>query len=143
MRRRLSFSASGVSSGQVLTPGQTATINVTFQPSAAGSVSGSVTAASNASSPAVVTLSGSGVQLVSHSVALSWTRSASTVSGYLVYNSQASGGPYTKLTASSVNLPSYTDSSVQNGKTYYYVVTSVDSTGIESSYSGQAFALVP
>jgi Domain of unknown function (DUF4082)/Abnormal spindle-like microcephaly-assoc'd, ASPM-SPD-2-Hydin/Immunoglobulin domain/Immunoglobulin I-set domain len=137
------FSASGVSSGQVLTPGQTAAINVTFQPSAAGSVSGSVTAASNASSSAVVTMSGSGVQLVSHSVALSWTRSTSTVNGYLVYNSQASGGPYTRLTASSVNLPSYADSSVQNGKTYYYVVTAVDASGVESQYSNQASAVIP
>jgi hypothetical protein len=135
------FSASGVSSGQILAPSQTATINVSFQPAATGSVSGSVTVASNAA-PAVITLSGAGVQQVSHSVLLSWTRSTSTVNGYVVYSSQVSGGPYTKLTTSAVSLPSYTDSSVQNGKTYYYVVTAVDAQGVESSYSNQASATI-
>ena len=90
----------------------------------------------------VVTLSGSGVQPVSHTVALNWTRSTSTVNGYLVYAAQVSGGPYTKLTSSAVSLPSYTDSTVQNGKTYYYVVTAVDSTGTESSYSNEAAAII-
>jgi predicted phage tail protein len=135
------FSAGGVSSGQILAPGQTATINVSFQPAAAGSVTGSVTVSSNAA-PAVITLSGAGVQLVSHTVSLSWTRSTSTVNGYLVYSSQVSGGPYTKLTNSAVSLPSYTDSSVQNGKTYYYVVTAVDASGVESVFSNQASAFI-
>lgn len=136
------FSASGVSSGQILAPGQTATINVSFQPSATGSMTGSVSVASNASAPAVVTLSGSGVQTVSHLVSLSWTRSTSTVNGYMVYSSQVSGGPYTRLTASAINLSSFTDSSVQNGKTYYYVVTAVDASGVESGYSNQASAVI-
>lgn len=135
------FSASGVSSGQVLAPGQTATINVSFQPAVTGSVTGSLTLTSNAA-PAAVTLSGSGVQQVSHSVLLSWVRSTSTVNGYLVYSAQASGGPYTRLTASAVTLPSYTDSSVQNGNTYYYVVTAVDANGAESAFSNQASATI-
>ena len=136
------FSASGVSSGQVLTPGQTATINISFQPVAAGSVTGSVTVASSSAASKVISLSGAGVQQVSHRVSLSWVRSTSTVSGYQVYSSQVSGGPYTKLTASAVSLPSYTDSSVQNGKTYYYVVTAVDAQGVESAYSNQASAVI-
>src|SRR5215469_6420193 len=56
------FSASGVSAGTILTPNQTATLNVLFAPTAAGSVSGSVTVTSNATnSPAVLSLSGAGV----------------------------------------------------------------------------------
>jgi Abnormal spindle-like microcephaly-assoc'd, ASPM-SPD-2-Hydin/Immunoglobulin I-set domain/HYDIN/CFA65/VesB-like, Ig-like domain len=137
------FSATGVFSGQILAPGQTVTVTVSFQPANAGSVTGSVTVASNASAPAVVTLSGSGVQPASHSVSLSWTRSTSTVNGYLVYISQVSGGPYTKLTNAVLSVPSYTDSSVQNGQTYYYVVTAVDANGAESSYSNQASAVIP
>jgi beta-galactosidase len=137
------FSASGVSTGQVLAPGQTASLNITFQPASAGNVTGSVTVASNASAPAVVTLSGSGVQLVTHTVGLSWIQSTSTVAGYYVYNSQVSGGPYTKLTSSAVAQPSYSDTSVQSGKTYYYVVTAVDSGGMESPYSNQATAAIP
>jgi hypothetical protein len=136
------FTAAGVSSGQVLAPGQTAAVAVTFQPSSAGSVSGSVTVSSDAA-PAVVSLSGSGVQLVTHSVALSWAQSTSTVLGYYVYSSQVTGGPYSRISGSIVNVPGYTDSSVQSGKTYYYVVTAVDSSGMESPYSNQAVAAIP
>jgi hypothetical protein len=135
------FSASGISSGQILTPGQKATITVSFKPVTAGSVNGQVTVTSSAA-PVVVNLSGSGVQQITRAVALSWTRSTSTVAGYFVYSSQVSGGPYTKLTATTVSLPSFTDSSVQNGKTYYYVVTAVDASGLESNYSNQASALI-
>jgi hypothetical protein len=131
------FNASGVSSGQILAPGQAVTISVTFQPAAAGSVTGSVTVSSNAPA-AVVSLSGAGAQAAPHNVTLSWTRSNSTVNGYMVYSSQVAGGPYTRLTSSAVASPSYTDTSVQNGRTYYYVVTAVGAAGMESDYSNQA-----
>jgi len=56
------YGASGVSANTTLAPGQTATLNVVFAPTAAGSVSGSVSVASNAgNSPATISLSGSGV----------------------------------------------------------------------------------
>jgi hypothetical protein len=138
------YSASGVSSGQILTPGQTATLNVTFTPSSAGSLPGSVTVASNATnSPASVSLLGIGVQPVSHSVTLSWTASTSTVSGYNVYRSTVSGGPYSKVNPSLVNGTSYTDSTVQASQTYFYVVTSVDGGGTESTYSAEVSVNVP
>jgi len=55
------FTASGVSSGQVIAAGQTASLNVTFDPASSGSLSGSVTVNSNATnSPASVSLSGTG-----------------------------------------------------------------------------------
>jgi len=38
---------------------------------------------------------------------------------------------------------SYLDSSVQNGLTYYYVTTAVDSSGIESVYSNEVSAKIP
>jgi hypothetical protein len=57
------FTASGLSAGVALNPGQTATANVTFAPAAAGSVTGSVVVTSNAAnSPTTITLSGIGVQ---------------------------------------------------------------------------------
>jgi bacillopeptidase F len=107
-------------------------------------LSGSVTVASNATnSPATFSLSGVGTQTVSHSVALTWIPSASTVAGYNVYRSQVSGGPYTKLTSSLVAADSYNDSSVQSGLTYYYVATSVTSSGVESADSTQTSATIP
>jgi fibronectin type 3 domain-containing protein len=90
-----------------------------------------------------VALSGTGLQTVSHSVTLSWTASTSTVSGYNVYRSTVSGGPYTKLNSTLVAVTTYADTAVQSGQTYFYVVTSVDSSGVESADSGEASAIVP
>jgi Abnormal spindle-like microcephaly-assoc'd, ASPM-SPD-2-Hydin/Immunoglobulin I-set domain len=138
------YTASGVQSGQIVTPGQTATLNVTFAPAATGLIPGSVTVTSNAAnSPASVALSGTGVQLVSHSVTLAWTASTSTVSGYNVYRSTVSGGAYTKLNSTLIAATTYTDTAVQAGQTYFYVVTSVDSSGVESAHSAEVSAIVP
>ena len=138
------FSASGVSSGQTLNPGQTATLSVTFTPAGAGSATGSVTVASNATnSPASVALSGSGVQPVQHSATLTWNASTSSVVGYHAYRGTASGGPYAKLTSSATASTTFTDSTVQSGQTYYYVVTAVASSGAESVNSNQTQAIIP
>ena len=138
------FSVSGLASGQILSPGQTGTLSVTFTPSASGSFNGSITVTSNSSnSPGSVSLSGSGVHLVPHRALLTWTPSTSSVVGYQVYTSAVAGGPYTKLTASLVTTPSYTDSTVQSGKVYYYVVTGVSATDSESAYSNEVAALIP
>jgi hypothetical protein len=138
------FNASGVSSGLILTPGQTATLTATFAPAAAGGVTGSVSVASNATnSPDSIALSGTGVAAVNHSVSLTWTPSTSTVIGYNTYTSAISGGPYTKLTGTPVAATSYTDGSVSAGQTYFFVVTSVDSGNVESAYSTEVSALIP
>ena len=137
------FTAGGVSTGQILTPGQTAALNVTFTPAAAVGATGSVTVASNATnSPAIISLSGSGVQPSSHSATLSWTPSTSAVEGYNVYRSTVSGGAYARLNSSAVAANSYTDSSVQAGQVYYYMVTSLAS-GTESSGSNEVSAAIP
>jgi hypothetical protein len=137
------FNASGVS-GLILTPGQTATLTTTFKPASAGSATGSVSVASNATnSPDSITLSGTGVATAPPSVSLSWSASTSTVVGYNTYSSQTSGGPYTKMTSAPVATTAYTDNSVQSGVTYYFVVTSVNSSNEESAYSTEVSALVP
>jgi IPT/TIG domain/Abnormal spindle-like microcephaly-assoc'd, ASPM-SPD-2-Hydin/Immunoglobulin I-set domain len=138
------FNASGIPTGLILNPGQTTTLTATFSPFAAGSVIGSVLVASNASnSPDAIALSGTGVAVVNHSATLSWTASISAVIGYNTYSSKTSGGPYTKLTSTPNAGTSYTDSTVQAGATYYYVVTSVNSSGMESVYSNETSATIP
>ena len=138
------YSVSGVSAGLILAPGQSATLDATFSPLAAGSSPGTVTVASNATnSPATISLSGDGSQTGSHSVALTWIPSTSTVAGYNVYRSGISGGPYSKLDSSDVATDSYTDSTVQAGETYYFVVTSITAAGVESAHSTQVSATVP
>ena len=55
------FSATGVTAGTTLAPSQIATLNVTFDPKATGSASGSVSVSSNAAnSPMAISLSGMG-----------------------------------------------------------------------------------
>ncbi|HEV2522351.1 MAG TPA: choice-of-anchor D domain-containing protein [Candidatus Acidoferrales bacterium] len=138
------FTASGVSTGLILAPAQTATLTATFAPAASGSVTGGISVASNATnSPDTITMSGTGAAAVNHSVALSWTASTSSVMGYNTYSSKTSGGPYTKLTSAPVSAMTYTDTTVQAGLTYYYVVTSVDSSNMESAYSSEVGATVP
>jgi fibronectin type 3 domain-containing protein len=119
-------------------------LNVTFAPASAGSVTGSATVTSNAAtSPATISISGTGVQPVAHTVALAWTASTSTVSGYNIYRSPVSGGPYVIVNSSPVSTTSFVDSTVQSGQTYFYAATSVDPSGNESTFSTEATATIP
>jgi len=138
------YSLSGITFPVTVPAGSSVHYDVTFAPSAAGSSSGSVSFVSNASNtPASQTFSGTGGQASSHTVALSWTPSTSTVVGYNVYRGTTSGGPYVKVTSTTTPGPTYTDNEVSSGTTYYYVATSVDNNGTESTYSNQAVAAIP
>src|SRR6266853_390470 len=138
------FNASGLSAGQILAPGQGGTLNVTFTPAVAGSVTGSLAVVSSASnSPATIPLSGTGSQTVPHSADLSWTASTSIVAGYNVYRGVQSGGPYTKLTSLFVVVTAPTDSTVQSGQTYFFVVTAVDLNNLETVHSNEVSAVIP
>jgi bacillopeptidase F len=126
--------------------GATKPVTINFVPAVSGSASGSVSFVSNATnSPATVTLSGTGLAPQPHSVDLSWVGSPSSgVVGYYVYRSTTSGSGYAKLNASSIApTTTYTDSSVQSGATYYYVVTAADGSGNESTFSNEATAVIP
>jgi fibronectin type 3 domain-containing protein len=65
------------------------------------------------------------------------------VIGYNAYSSTNAVGPYTKLTSAPVVATSDTDTTVQAGLTYYFVVTSVDSNNVESVHSAQVSATIP
>jgi uncharacterized protein YjbI with pentapeptide repeats len=74
----------------------------------------------------------------SAAVALAWSASTSAVVGYNVYRAAVQGGPFTKLNSVPVNATTFTDSNgITPGKTYFYVVTSVDSGNVESAYSNE------
>ncbi len=78
-----------------------------------------------------------------NAVSLSWGASTSqNVTNYNVYRGTSNGGPYS-LAANAGMKTSYIDYNIQNGQTYYYVTTAVNSGGQESSYSNQAMAAVP
>lgn len=78
-----------------------------------------------------------------HTINLQWNASPSAVAGYSVYRSDKPLGPYTKLKPSLIRMTSYTDPTVQSGRTYFYLVTAVDTKGRESLFSNQAAAIVP
>ena len=140
------FSASGVSNGTMLTPGQSATLTVTFAPTTPGAVNGaSVSVASNATgSPTAIALSGTGQSASSHSVALTWNTSpTSGINGYNVFRGTASGAEgTTPLNSSPISGLTYTDTTVVSGQTYFYVVTAVNSAG-NSVPSNEVPASIP
>ena len=70
----------------------------------------------------------------SHTISLTWSPSPAAQS-YNVKRSTTSGGSY--ATVGSPTSASYTDSTVTNGTTYYYVVSAVNAGG-ESANSSQA-----
>lgn len=73
---------------------------------------------------------------------LAWDPSTSTgVAGYNVYYGQSSGNYPSKLTVP--NQTSYVVTGLQDGQTYYFVVTARDSTGKESARSNEARFTVP
>lgn len=80
-----------------------------------------------------------------HASALTWVSSTSlNIAGYNVYRGTISGGPYTKVNSSLITTgTSFTDTSIQAGQTYYYVVTTVDTSGNESGYSSPVTATIP
>jgi hypothetical protein len=141
------FGLVGSGSSATLAPGQTLTLNVSFDPATAGSGSGALTVVSNASSKQIgIPLSGDGVtanQSSKHSVALAWDASSGSIIGYYIYRSSKPSGPYARVNSSSTPSLSYSDSSVSNGQTYYYVVTAVNSSNIESTDSNTASATIP
>ena len=134
------FSASGIINGTVLTPGQSATLNVTFAPASGGAASGTLTIASNATnSPATVSLSGTGT----HSVVLTWSASPTNGVTYNVFRGTSSGGEgATPVNTSPITTLTFTDTNVTPGTTYYYTVEAVDSGG-SSDPSNEVSAAIP
>jgi Abnormal spindle-like microcephaly-assoc'd, ASPM-SPD-2-Hydin len=138
------FTVSGLSFPVTIPAGQNAQFTVTFTPQATGAASGTASFTSDAAnSPAVLSLSGTGTQ-TQHSVALSWTASNSpNIEGYNVYRGTTSGGPYSRINSSLNAGTNYTDNTVVDGTTYYYVTTAVNTSSQESGYSNQAQAVIP
>jgi hypothetical protein len=128
--------------GSSVAAGGNCMIGVTFTPSAAGQRAAALSITDNAGgSPQSVNLSGTG----SPDVILSWTASPTPgVVGYNVYRGTTSGGEgTTPLNSTPVNGTTYADGNVTAGTTYYYVVTTVGSDGVQSAPSGETEATVP
>jgi hypothetical protein len=139
------FGLSGLSFPVTIPAGQHVQFTATFTPSGNGVASGNISFTSDASnSPTIETLTGTGVPPALHSVALSWTASTSqNVIGYNIYRGIKSGGPYSKINSVLNASTLYTDTTVVDGQTYYYVTTAVNSSNQESAHSNQVQAVIP
>jgi hypothetical protein len=141
------FSDSGATFPVTLTPNQSVTLQVQFDPAAAGAASGQLTIQSDSATGGTTQISVSGTgTAVQHYIDLTWnapSSSADPVAGYNVYRSTDSGSTFTKLNTSPDSQTAYTDNAVQSGTTYVYEVKSVDASGVESSASNQISLPVP
>jgi fibronectin type 3 domain-containing protein len=71
---------------------------------------------------------------------LTWTQSASAnVTQNRIYRSTVNGGPYSLVTTIAAST-SFNNTGLNSGTTYYYVVTAVNGSGLESPVSNQASA---
>lgn len=86
-----------------------------------------------------------------HAVGLSWATGTGggSPSGFNVYRTTTSGGcstvtatGCTKVGSTSASTTTFTDTTVQGGTTYFWVVTAFNSTG-ESTPSNQVTATIP
>lgn len=74
-------------------------------------------------------------------VILNWT-SVNDAQFYKVYRSTTPGGPYKSIATTTAGAIAFSDSGLENGKTYYYVVSAVNAGG-ESPNSNEASATIP
>src|SRR3984957_9527948 len=126
-----------------LSPSQSISLTVQYSPTTAVATSGTLAIVSNANgSPAAIAVSGNGVAQTQHTVVLSWNVSTSAT-GYNIYRSATSGTGYARVNSGPDGVLNYSDTSVQNGQTYYYVTTAVDASGQESGYSSEVSVLIP
>jgi len=140
------FTVGGLSFPVTIPAGGSQGFLVTFTPQASGAVSAALAFLDVAGTTplAMESLNGVGTVSQGHTVDLSWNaRTSNNVIGYNVYRGTTSGGPYTKINSTLDPNTAYTDSSVANGITYYYVSTAVNSSNEESGYSNEAQATIP
>jgi hypothetical protein len=75
-------------------------------------------------------------------VTLTWNPSVSgDVAGYKIHMGTSSGVYTTVINAGSVNQ--YVVTGLTSGQTYYFVVTAVSASGVESAFSNEVTAVVP
>jgi hypothetical protein len=78
-----------------------------------------------------------------HSVVLRWQASTTKNARYNIYRGRFSGIHPDKLNGAPVDGLTFTDTTAENGATYYYVVRAIDAAGQESLDSNEQMAAIP
>ena len=141
------FSLSGSVLPLILSSGQTATIQVAFDPTTAGAATGTLTIVSTSLTNATTTvnLNGTG-NGTAYQVNLTWdtpSNSPVPIAGYDIYRSSDGGNTYQQINQSLVTLTTYLDGAVQAEQTYIYMAESVDTSGVQSAPSNLASVTIP
>jgi hypothetical protein len=141
------FSMSGVSFPLTLNAGSTAELEIEFDPTSAGTASGTVTLTSNSSTGATsqISLSGTG-ESASYEVNLSWDAPSSStdpVAGYNIYRATGTSTSYALVNPSVTASTNFTDTTVASNTSYSYYVESVDAEGNQSAPSNAYSVSVP
>jgi predicted phage tail protein len=140
-----SFSGSSSSLPITLSPGQTFTVTVHAQP-ASTAQQGTLTITSTANDPAVsLTETATVKPPTSHSVSLTWKAPAGTdaVDSYQVERAAAGSSQYSVVGTTAAASTTYSDTSVQSGKSYLYEVRAVDDRGVSSAPSNSITLTIP
>ena len=142
-----SFSLSAPALPATLTPGQTLTLAVQFDPTSTGAATGqlTITSTSSTNGTALIPLTGTGIA-ASYSVDLSWDAPSSSpdpVAGYNVYRSPSGSSMYQLLNSTVDSQVTYVDATVEDGQTYDYIVESVDSSGNQSVPTSPIAVTIP
>jgi hypothetical protein len=138
------FTLPGLALPLTVAVGQNVPMKVRFKPNVSGTASAQLTLTSDAdNSPTTVALTGVGVAAGAHSADLTWDPSQDIVIGYNVYRGAKTGGPYSQINPVLDALTSFTDSTVQGGTTYYFVVTAVNAAYQESAPSNEVKVVIP
>ncbi|OQW32250.1 MAG: hypothetical protein A4E19_19650 [Nitrospira sp. SG-bin1] len=88
-----------------------------------------MTACASSDSPAVI---------ADGTATLSWDASAGAdVAGYKIYHATASGAYGAPVATVTMDVTNYTMTGLENGTTYFFVVTAYNTDGAESSFSNE------
>ena len=139
------FTMSGITFPLTLNAGQTATLNLQFDPTTTGAVTGQVKIVSNSSTnpTSVISLSGTGQP---HEVSLSWQAPIcpkDPAVGYHVYRAPGGGTGYQLLSSLAQAQLTYVDTTAASGQAYDYVVKAFDASGVESAPSNKTSVTIP
>ena len=75
---------------------------------------------------------------LAQSITLQWdSNTEPDLAGYNIYRSTSSGAGYIQLNPSLTSATSFEDTAVETGSVYYYVVTAVNTSQMESSFSNE------
>ena len=116
----------------------TLTTSVNTAGLSAGTYNGTITVSAAGASSKTVAITLTVSAPATSSATLTWNAvTASDLAGYKIYRATTSGGYGAPIATVQGNVTTYIASGLQSGTTYFFVITSYDTAGNESSFSNE------